>query len=137
MQLSTIVSPDMSSLITPIKSFILRIGQFWQEKFNGQVFRWNLFFIGLQVLMILWKFTSLPPEIPLYYSRPWGASQLVSSPTVFLPLILSAAFLILNNALAVAYFGSIRLLSQLLIISSLLFSAFSAITLYRILSMVA
>jgi hypothetical protein len=32
--------------------------------------------VGFGLLAMFWK--SLPPEVPLFYSRPWGQDQLVS-----------------------------------------------------------
>lgn len=61
----------------------------------------NLLFAGIGVLLIgilaavvFW--TKLPPQIPLYFSRPWGEEQLAKPVFIFLPLVLSSIFLSLN-----------------------------------------
>lgn len=125
------------STYTKIKIFVAEIGKFWEQKLNATIFRWNLLFIIAPLALVLFKFSTLPPQIPLYYSRPWGEPQLVSSPTVFLPIILSVLILLINNSLAVVMSKSNSLLSRLLITVSLLFSMFSSITLFRVISMVA
>lgn len=46
----------------------------------------NLLILGLSI----WKFGSLPPQLPLYYSRPWGEDQLVDWWMLFsLPVIMN------------------------------------------------
>lgn len=119
-----------------IRPFSL-IGLFWQNKINGQIFRWNVFFIILSLIVIIVKFNDLPPLIPLYYSLPWGTSQLVPTSYIFLPPIISIAVLIANNGLAVLFTKSIYLLSILLIITSLIFSAFSALSLLQIINLIS
>jgi hypothetical protein len=119
-----------------IRPFSL-IGLFWQNKINGQIFRWNIFFIVLSLIAIIVKFNNLPPLIPLYYSLPWGANQLVPTSYIFLPPIISIAVLIVNNGLAVIFTKSIYLLSILLIITSLIFSAFSTLSLFQIINLIS
>jgi len=114
-----------------------QIGLFWQEKINGVIFRWNIFFILSEAVLIFFKFNDLPPQLPLYYSRPWGESQLATSSLILLLPLLSLIILILNNFLAVFLLKSMRLFSRLLIIVSLIFSMFSAVTLFRIVYLIS
>lgn len=52
--------------------------------------------IGCDLLTIgisIWKFSTLPPNLPLFYSRPWGEDQLVDWWMIFLlPLIMNGFF---------------------------------------------
>jgi len=60
----------------------------------------NLFFVVVGFLFVLIKWSSLPDQIPLFYSRPWGEEQLAQRQTIFLlPGISLVAFWI-NNFLA-------------------------------------
>jgi hypothetical protein len=67
-----------------ISLYIAKIGQFWQERVNSRIFRWNIFIIIFQFAYSWYRFNDLPPEIPLYYSKPWGGEQLASSASIFL-----------------------------------------------------
>jgi hypothetical protein len=116
---------------------ISRIGLFWQEKVNGQLFRWNLFFILFQFAVLFVKFNDLPPQIPLYYSEPWGETRLASVSYIFILPTLSIIIMLVNNLLAVFFLKSIQLLSRLLVIISLIFSMFSAFTLFQITGLVS
>lgn len=52
--------------------------------------------IFLLVLVgLLWK--RLPPELPLFYSLPWGESQIVNKPLLLLP----PAIILLFNSLGI------------------------------------
>jgi len=54
--------------------------------------------LGADTLMIaafILKFFRLPPQIPLYYSQPWGENQLADSWMIFLlPIFLNLMFFI-------------------------------------------
>lgn len=123
-----------------IKNFSLSISQvglFWQEKVNGQIFRWNIIFILCQVAILFIKFNSLPPQIPLYYSRPWGESELAPVSYIFLLPALSLVVILLNHLLAVFFLKSSKLLSRALVVVSLICSVFAAIAVFQIVSLVS
>lgn len=124
------------NLFKQLSFAISRIGLFWQEKINSLFFRWTVFFVLIQFGMILFKFSSLPPQIPLYYSQPWGEAQLASASSIIILPVASVLVLIINNILAVFFLNSVQLLSRLLIIGSLAFSFFSAIATYQIISLI-
>jgi hypothetical protein len=112
------------------------LGQFWQEKSNSNIFRWNLIFILLQVAVLVWKFGDLPSQVPLYYSLPWGESQLASASSLFLLPTFSIFLLFINHLFAITFSKKIPLLSRLLISMSLVVSLFSLITLLQIVSLI-
>ena len=112
------------------------LGKFWQEKINGSLIRWTITIIVLQLLLIFYKFSVLPSQIPLFYSLPWGELRLVSYSYVFILPGLSIFFAMINNILAVSYYNSINILSRLLTIFSLIFSLFSLISLIQIINLV-
>lgn len=125
------------TLFEQFKFTISHIGAFWQQKPVGSIFRWNLLFILSQLALIFFKFNDLPPELPLYYSLPWGPSVLAPMVNIFLLPGISALVLVLNNFLAVFFIKSATLLSHLLTISSLVISFLYFITLYRIIFLVS
>lgn len=122
----------LNSIFEPLS----RLGHFWQEKANGRIFRWNLFFIIIQVAYLAWKFSSLPPQVPLYYSLPWGESQLASAPALFILPTISLVLLVINHLFAISLSKTSQLLSKFLIAASLVVSLFSLITLVRIITLV-
>lgn len=66
----------------------------------------NLLITGNIVMIITFflKFNNLPPQLPLYYSRPWGETQLVDTWMIFLlPLLLNLLY-ITNNYLCKRFF---------------------------------
>jgi hypothetical protein len=120
------------SIFKPIAS----LGQFWQESSNSKIFRWNLIFITSQVVFLVWKFSNLPQQIPLYYSLPWGESQLASASSLFLLPTLSIVILLINHLFAISFSKKIPLLSHLLIFTSLIVSFFFLITLLKIVNLI-
>ncbi len=53
----------------------------------------------IMVIVVVWFHTKLPPQIPLYYSRPWGDLQLADAWAIaLLPFLLHVSIMI-NNIL--------------------------------------
>ena len=122
----------------PIKSTLLQIGilgKIWQEKHNFRIFVWNLLFIAFQLLFLIFKFNSLPNQVPFYYSLPWGESQLASAASLFLLPTFSIVFILTNSLLAAFFFNTIKIFSRLLILTSFIFSLFSSVTLFKIITL--
>lgn len=72
--------------------------------------------IGADILMaaiFAWKFQSLPEQIPLLYSRPWGEPQITDFWYIALLPVLMHIFFFLNNFLAKKYFASEELFQKL------------------------
>lgn len=116
---------------------ISQVGLFWQEKVNGQIFRWNIVFILCQVVILFIKFNDLPPQIPLFHSLPWGEPELAPVSSIFILPAFSVIIMLLNNFLAVFFLKSSQLLSRVLVVVSLICSAFAAIAIYEIVSLVS
>lgn len=113
------------------------LGAFWQEKINGIFLRWNIFLIISQILLLFVKFNSLPQQVPLYYSLPWGEGQLASATSLFLLPTFSLVILLINNLIASFFLKTIPLFSRLLVIFSLVFSLLSSISLARIIFLIS
>lgn len=125
------------SFLTPIIQPLSSLGHFWQQKINSRILRWNLFFICLQIGILIWKFTSLPPQVPLFYSLPWGNSQLTNNSSLFLLPTISIVILFIDNLFSVSFFKNLPLLSRLSITTSLLVSFFTTITLFKIIFLIS
>lgn len=98
------------------------------------------FFIGLGSLVVALFFLaffwpSLPPEIPLFYSKPWGESQLATHYFIALPLILSAVMLFASSILAQTVDGY-PLIKKMLVFGSASACVLAAITVIRIILLV-
>ncbi|MFA7675948.1 MAG: hypothetical protein WCY28_00855 [Candidatus Shapirobacteria bacterium] len=123
-----------------LKSFFSQIsllGSFWQEKINHHLFRWNLVLIIFQIIILVFKFNSLPTHVPLYYSLPWGENQLGAASSLFLLPTFSIVVLLINNLIATFFLKTIPLFSRLLTVFSLVFSFLSAISLTRIINLIS
>jgi len=57
------------------------------------------------ILTFLWRFPTLPPQIPLFYSKISGEEQLVDTWMIFLLLVLSDTFYFLNEYIVKKYFS--------------------------------
>ncbi|MCW1949181.1 MAG: hypothetical protein KIH89_001900 [Candidatus Shapirobacteria bacterium] len=125
--------PFLNSVIQPLAN----LGHFWQEKINGRVFRWNLFLICLQIGILSWKFTLLPPQVPLYYSLPWGDSQLANNSSLFMLPTISIVILFIDSLFSVSFFKNLPLLSRLSVTTSLLVSFLITITLFKIIFLIS
>ena len=62
--------------------------------FNGFMLSGAFSFVTL--LYILLNYNNLPPFIPVFNQLPWGKERLVSTPGIFIPIVLFA-FLFLFN----------------------------------------
>ena len=116
---------------------IANLGLFWQEKTNNLFFRWNLLFVLFQVAILFLRFRQLPPQLPLFYSLPWGESQLVTFTQLFYIPLNSFIVLLVNNYLSAIILSSHRLLSYLLIIFSFIFSFLGFFVLLRVILLVS
>lgn len=125
------------SFFNSLFSQISVLGNFWQEKINGHLFRWNLLLIVLQIILLIFKFNDLPQQVPLYYSLPWGDAQLATAASLFLLPTFSIIILLLNNLIATFFFKTIPLFSRLLTIFSLVFSLFASISLTKIIFLIS
>lgn len=70
------------------------------DKFSLILFFLCVFAISGQAALILAAWGRLPPQIPLYYSRPWGQQMLAAPYAIWTLPILAAAFLVLNFFIA-------------------------------------
>lgn len=98
------------------------------------------FFLGLAGLILggvifLLLSNKLPPQIPLFYSKPWGEEQLGGSYLLGIPLLLSGAFLIINT-IAASYLSSYPLLKKTLVAGAATASILASITVIRIILLV-
>lgn len=92
-----------------------------------------IFSLGLlQVLLIIFSLPRLPPEVPLFYSLHWGATQLAQSSFLFLIPLSSFFFLFINCTLSVIFFETDLFIKRMLLTFSLLLFLLSSFGLVKI-----
>lgn len=119
-----------------ISSFFGNLGKFWQTTLNSRLLRLTIILFLAQLVLIIWFYKDLPPEIPLYFSRPWGADWLTSTSSIFILPLLSLITLLVNYFLALFYHQKKLILSQLLVIFSFIISLFTTVSVLKIISLV-
>jgi hypothetical protein len=112
------------------------LGKFWQEPVNSQALRWNLLFILTGLIYLFFRFNDLPPTVPLYFSLPWGESELAPAVNLFILPGFSIVITLINYFLAIFLLDGNRLLSRLLVIFSSLFSCLSLVALFEIINLI-
>lgn len=95
-------------------------------------------FLAILILLVIFifKFNRLPPQIPLLYSKPEGDEQLVDSFMIFLLPFFSTCIIIINTFIYNQYFTNNIFLETVLYYVNLLVSLFTALFFLRILFLV-
>ena len=80
-----------------------------------------VFFVSLGVMIgvFVFKFQKLPPEIPLFYSRPGSNNQVADLFFIFIIPILILLFISVNN-IALKLVGDNRLLKKIIYYTNLI-----------------
>jgi hypothetical protein len=117
-------------------SFFGNLGKFWQITLHSRLLRLSLVLFIAQIVLIIWFYNQLPPEIPLFFSRPWGEQWLTSSSLIIILPLFSLVTLLLNYSLAIFYHQKKLLLSQLLVVFAFIISLFSTVSVLKIISLV-
>ena len=112
------------------------LGNFWQRPTNRRLFLFSSLFIIFQIITIVFYIDNLPPQLPLFYSLPWGQDQLVSPKYLYL-LPLTSLLVLLGDVFFILFLAKQKLLSLVLLISSLSFCFFSTFTLIKIINLIS
>jgi hypothetical protein len=90
--------------------------------------------ISMIVIFVFWG--KLPPQVPLWYSRPWGLERLAHPGWLFLLFGSGILFTIINIIITAHVLMEHLVFSQLLFLTSLFVSVLSLITLVEIMYLV-
>lgn len=107
---------------------------------NDTVVLWSIRFTLLVLLfctgMILWHWHKFPSQLPLFYSLPWGETQLASP--IFLAGSLVGIFLLIlcNYTLALIFLRSTAFYVRLVVVGSAIFSLLFGVSLLQIISLI-
>lgn len=91
-----------------------------------------LFLNAAAALVILIRFTKLPPLVPLWYSHPWGTDQLATPLWLFILPVGSIFLHSINLAISVFFTAEYLVFTQMIFLTSFLVSLLSFITLIKI-----
>lgn len=108
----------------------------WEEKVLRVIIYITFLLIFINFLGFGLFFSSLPPQVPLFYSQPWGEEQLVAPYWLVILPIGSFFVFLLNNFLAIYFIRGQKILSWILMGTSLGTAIISLITLVKIISLV-
>lgn len=113
----------------------------WQKiRTNWLITMIHRFIIGLFVLsvgLLLWRFPVLPPQVPLWFSRPWGTDQLASPYWLFLLPASGIVWYAINLLLSIYVTAEYLIFTQILFLSSLIVSLLSFVALVKILFLIS
>jgi hypothetical protein len=105
-----------------------------------KIVRWGMLIGALLILLdtiyILFSYLSLPPYIPLYNQMPWGENRLGARIEIFLPIVITAAFYILNLFMIIRMYEKTPLASRIISITTLLLTILSFIFVVRTLLLI-
>lgn len=107
-----------------------------REKLTKTFTQISLFLLAIQILIIVsvWRF--LPPEIPLFYSRPWGKDQLVNYPGIVILPVICLIVLFANTVVAQIATKEETLIKKMLVVASLTFGFLILISLVQIIRLI-
>lgn len=112
----------------------------WYQSVRQDRFFW--LFFGVWLIPIIFSliytavsFSNLPSQIPLFYSRLWGQSQLANNPYIFLPLVGTLLLGLFNFSVGASYHNRRPVLSYLLEGTAAVISLLAAITIFNIVNL--
>jgi hypothetical protein len=101
-----------------------------------KVFILFLLIMAIFFLILIWKWSLLPPQIPLYYSLPRGIERLGTPWQILVLPVYAFIFFGINIFIATLVYKTERLAACLLVIIGLIVSLFLLISLLKIIFLV-
>jgi len=108
----------------------------WQDKPSSLGIKLAIILLPLSVFYFLFTSHRLPPEVPLFYSRPWGEEQLTPSTSLLMLPLGGLLFTFLNIGMAVFLFDEFPFLARILVWSTALISTLACIALFKIITLI-
>lgn len=97
----------------------------------------SCFFLFFNFSFLIISFSFLPGELPLFYSRSWGEEQLGTKTSILILPVGSLFFTLVNSLLAKKIYSSERLLGRILFGTSTFVLFITAVTLYKIITLIS
>jgi O-antigen/teichoic acid export membrane protein len=98
--------------------------------------RLNLVFLAVSLLLLVFSWQRLPPQVPLFFSHPWGESQLIPPIGLFLLPLLCLFTFIINFLFLLKTLREEKILAWILAGASLTFTFLCLVALYQIIRLV-
>ncbi len=98
--------------------------------------RLNLVLLAVILVLLFFFWPHLPPQAPLFYSHPWGESQLAPPIGLFLLPLLSVFVFLFNFSLVIKTVKEERLLARILSSAGLGFAFLCLLALFQIIRLV-
>ena len=105
------------------------------ERVNVAVLVFCLFFELFQFVLIGVFWNKFPPQIPLFYSKPWGDGVLASPIALWILPLLALFYIILNFTIAIIIFKSEKFLARVIVFTSGLVSFISFYAVFKIITL--
>lgn len=119
-----------------IKSIKEKFKLVLESKISKWTMRISLVCWLISFLVLILKWSNLPPEVPFFYSLPWGERQLTSPASLLiLPLAMILVF-VLNLSLAGLFLEKEFWLCRILMLSTSLFFFLAMFTLLKIIFLI-
>jgi hypothetical protein len=120
-----------------VKFFKLKnVRQEWEEvdadKITKIVFLISAVIYLLTLGFFLYNRRLLPPELPIFYSKPWGQERLAGSDAVWIPVVIGLVLLIINGFLSLKVFAKEKFLQKIIAWTNLTTTAMISVTLLKI-----
>lgn len=95
------------------------------DKILAYGFSISSMFIFLNIIYVIFFYTSLPPAIPLFNQMPWGEARLGTKWQIFIPVFMALLIFIGNLFLSSVFYKKIPLISRMLAVTSFLICFFA------------
>lgn len=102
------------------------------DKILVTIVTFGLITVLLSVLSLIIKWQNLPPQVPLFYSKPWGSEQLAPKSFLWFLPILAVVIWLLDLALIRTFLKNNEFLSRILAVFGALTAILVSITLVKI-----
>lgn len=89
-----------------------------------------------EVIYTIFFYSSLPPYVPLFNQLPWGEDRLGLRIEIFLPILATLVFLLLNLFLIRYFYEKMPLISRIIGITTLLINVLSFIFTFQTLHII-
>lgn len=96
----------------------------------------SVFLILLAGASLFFFWNKMPPELPWFYSLPWGEAQLIPKAGFLIGLVTLMAVNILNGVMAYFFSKKDRVVANLIMVSSILIIVLYLTSFYKVLSVV-
>lgn len=96
----------------------------------------TIIFIVISILFALFKFSSLPPVVPVFNQLPWGESRLSTRPGIFLPILIIVLIFGTNSLVATLTYEKTPLISRMLSVTSFLVALLGLLFIFRTIQLI-